>query len=641
MLARRWRNCDGWTILCLLSFFFCLLPPEASNRVVCRAQQEQDENATFSCTLCENGEATPILEKEINIEWPIITNASSCAELDVYAQSIGDEKSEECASLHSIGTLCGCPSARTEPCQLCGETGEITEPGKELAFLKADFNGTAVSCEIFEAYLRSSLDSNSTACLEAQVLVGGACGCPPKDDDDDDAYSCDLCRGQPLPDPDQESRILFFNGSEAWILEPFTCDLLVHVVAEVVSPRDCPFFQEEAAWACDCNVSDLQRRQRILLWCPRVAAIFSFLGSSFIIWDILWNRRRRGQPRASAAPTGDHTVVQHVTMQHLLLLCMSCIDVLSSTAWALSTLPMPEYDIDSGEPPWYGYYYGARGTFATCKAQAFFIQLGFASPMYNFSLAVYYLLVICYDWREDRIRKYRLYLLGLPFTVGLALAVAAFPFYGTSLTMCYVVEKEWAFLVIPIGFVMLFATLIMVRIFFHVYTQEQRVRQWRASTAAASAGTVIRNANGAHSGSGSGSRSSSRKSLVRRVFWQGFWYLMCFYVTWPVVFGVVFQDVGLFVNFGFACFAMFFAPLQGFLNFLAYSRLRWKSPSGCHSCTAGHEEDDHAAGTATAADHSTSHREVVDHHHEEPSNMRAVSLPAVNDTDTNTHSTPD
>jgi hypothetical protein len=65
------------------------------------------------------------------------------------------------------------------------------------------------------------------------------------------------------------------------------------------------------------------------------------------------------------------------------------------------------------------------------------------------------------------------------------------------------------------------------------------------------------------------------QSLPRKVFWQGFWYLMCFYASWPIILVLINIEMGdLYVKFGFLCTALFVAPLQGFLNFIAYTRQR-------------------------------------------------------------------
>jgi hypothetical protein len=229
-------------------------------------------------------------------------------------------------------------------------------------------------------------------------------------------------------------------------------------------------------------------------------------------------------------------------MKSQLLLALSCVDCLSSTAWAFTTIPVEQTYLNGDSTN----IYGARGNKATCKAQGFFIQLGLAAPFCNLALAVYYMLMIIYGWRENQIKKYGLWMVGLPLFIGLALACASIPFYGNNLPVCYV-DYFIFFLTIPIVIVIFFETAIMFTIYWKVYNQERRVRRW-----------IVR---------------SNVQSLPRKVFWQCFWYLMCFYVSWPIVLGFVNTANGSFNDaFGFYCTAMILMPLQGFLNFIAYSR---------------------------------------------------------------------
>jgi hypothetical protein len=161
------------------------------------------------------------------------------------------------------------------------------------------------------------------------------------------------------------------------------------------------------------------------------------------------------------------------------------------------------------------------------------------------------MLVIIYGWREDRIKKYRLWIIGLPLFIGLAFACAGIPFYDVNETMCYLPNSYFGlfFMAIPILTVTFFATAIMFAIYWKVYHQERRVRRWIVG--------------------------SNVQSLPRKVFWQGFWYLMCFYVSWPIILVYSYIPVGnLYIGFGLLCTTMFVAPLQGFLNFIAYTRQR-------------------------------------------------------------------
>ena len=75
---------------------------------------------------------------------------------------------------------------------------------------------------------------------------------------------------------------------------------------------------------------------------------------------------------------------------------MAFFDAISSVAFSFSTIPIPK-----GSPD----VYSPLGTQGTCTAQAFFIQAGIASPLFNFSLSLYYLFLVKYAIPESRIRQ--------------------------------------------------------------------------------------------------------------------------------------------------------------------------------------------------------------------------------------------
>jgi hypothetical protein len=162
--------------------------------------------------------------------------------------------------------------------------------------------------------------------------------------------------------------------------------------------------------------------------------------------------------------------------------------------------------------------------------------------------------------------KYRLWIIGLPLFIGLALACAGIPFFDVGLMpVCWVDSLLISVLLlsIPISIVIFFATAIMFMIYLKEYHQERRVRRWIVG--------------------------SNVQSLPRKVFWQGFWYLMCFYVSWPMVLIFLYIEKGNYYSaFGFFCTAVFVFPLQGFLNCIAYARkraLRCMKPHNMWSCS--------------------------------------------------------
>jgi len=100
----------------------------------------------------------------------------------------------------------------------------------------------------------------------------------------------------------------------------------------------------------------------------REAAVLSFFGASYILWDVLHSRQNREK------------------VYHQLLFGMVCFDICTAVAWAFSTAPIPTEVYDA---VWVGFTYGAAGNVVTCTAQGFFTQLGLTLVFYNVSLSLY------------------------------------------------------------------------------------------------------------------------------------------------------------------------------------------------------------------------------------------------------------
>ena len=111
---------------------------------------------------------------------------------------------------------------------------------------------------------------------------------------------------------------------------------------------------------------------------PHVTGPFSFVGSVCIIVEVIRDRTR------------------WTKSYHRLLFAMASFDALSSVALGLSTWPIP-----AGSEG----VYAPLGTQGTCSAQAFFIQANIASPIYNFCLGLYYLLLVKYSISEAQIKQ--------------------------------------------------------------------------------------------------------------------------------------------------------------------------------------------------------------------------------------------
>ena len=235
---------------------------------------------------------------------------------------------------------------------------------------------------------------------------------------------------------------------------------------------------------------------------------------------------------------------------------MSVFDIVSSIAWALTSVPIPEYSP-------YGFptgIYGARGTDQTCTAQGFFVQLGVTGALYNLSLSCYYTLAIALGWTETKLRRVRIFL-HLPAVIGLALALAGIPYYAQAIWGCYLQPPPIAdafhvsvFFMLPIASVVAIATINMLIVTLAVRRNLRRSRKWRR---------------------GGGNKS---QDLETQVLWQAAFYLSAFYVSYPLLIATNTREATVSSQYWLYLTAITLAPLQGFSNFLVYVRprvMRW------------------------------------------------------------------
>mmetsp|Transcript_20118 Transcript_20118/g.24791 ORF Transcript_20118/g.24791 Transcript_20118/m.24791 type:complete len:470 (+) Transcript_20118:77-1486(+) len=135
---------------------------------------------------------------------------------------------------------------------------------------------------------------------------------------------------------------------------------------------------------------------------PRVTGSISATASSLIIYLIF-----RSETKLSS-------------IYHRIMFSMSCADILSSAAIALTTLPMPSEFPCEGNP-WEG---RAKGNIQTCEAQGFIIVAGGITGLYNAALCVYYACAIAFQMREENIHKrVEPFLHSIPMFFGLVVAI--------------------------------------------------------------------------------------------------------------------------------------------------------------------------------------------------------------------------
>ncbi|CAB9504802.1 expressed unknown protein [Seminavis robusta] len=268
-------------------------------------------------------------------------------------------------------------------------------------------------------------------------------------------------------------------------------------------------------------------QKKALIWTARVSAILSFLGASYILFDVLTDPKTRQM------------------VYHQLLVGMATFDMVTAIAWSFATIPI---DADKAD-----YIQQASGNSASCTAQAFFVQLGVTSIFYSTSLAVYYVLVIVYSWREFQLVKIRKYLQGVPLVCGIGLALGGLPVYNVMGYACHVEPlpdgEVWVvlvFVVLPLGLSITAITCCLLKVYCNVRQRATSSAQW--------------------------SISGSANTLEKQVFWQCISYMLAFYISWPILFSVYLFSVDVNGPLGLTLIVAFLAPLQGFMNALVYLR---------------------------------------------------------------------
>ena len=235
------------------------------------------------------------------------------------------------------------------------------------------------------------------------------------------------------------------------------------------------------------------------------------------------------------------------TTYHQLVLAMSCFDMISSLAYILVGVLHPVKDG----------FWNARGNLTTCRMQGAMVQIGFTSLYYNTFLAIYFFLVICYNWKEHQFVKYLRYLHVIIIVVGVSMGFGAIPFVGgngTQYGVCSLLKPNAIpsdlpltfFYTIPlsIGIVVISSTTLSICV--KVYRQQLKARRWMAN---------------------------NNMALTQEVFWRSFWYVMAFYVTQPILLASYygrFDDSNIMVSLQFL--VGWLAPAQGSLNALVYFR---------------------------------------------------------------------
>ncbi|CAJ1966365.1 unnamed protein product [Cylindrotheca closterium] len=202
---------------------------------------------------------------------------------------------------------------------------------------------------------------------------------------------------------------------------------------------------------------------------------------------------------------------------HRLLCGMSLWDGIVSAAMFLSTWPMPTGGEDEDNTVW------AIGNELTCLIQGTFVQFSIAPPIYNFCLALYYMLVVKYKYSEKQVKKIEPYMHALPNMVGIGTALFGLfhGIYGSALLWCWIepddTQFRWEMYYIPLWIVIILITTIMIVVYRTVERREMKLilgvgdtttTTGNAAAAAAAAAAVTNNATNRMSLTSQGSERS-------------------------------------------------------------------------------------------------------------------------------------
>jgi hypothetical protein len=589
------------------------------------------------CPLCVAGVDPSRKGADVSDLFGRFQNVTTCQDVTTLQVNLTEDGCREVQQ--TLSGLCGCDDANqtansTEPdrgkqanpveCTLCWDGSEPALSKKDMSRILtesrhtkvhfASLNHTNVTCGQLDILLPMLGDQlTDSSCGFIQAGLGGVCGCPPVP-----SY-CDFCPNDPeVPWPDTP-----FPYSRYEFDTELSCREISDAVTQLNEDDFRCYRARLVSFVCGCNGGERQYfgtnstgQRAALAWIPRVSGLLSLLGSVCIVVDVLvrYSKKKTMLPRTSnnnqARPVYDSLVG-----------AMAGFDAITSICWILSSAPTWKHDRFGGPSG----VYGALGNEATCSAQGFVLQFSaIASLFYNVALSVYYLLVIVYSVREERIKKHGLGLLLPPIAIATVVAVRGLPHYTTVIIVCSIPPPpqgpSWKapiwLLLVPIAFCLAVATALTSVIYMSVRKKLHASRRYDFAFSTSlqqsnrASGQTSRNSDDSstrslaafrdagsseHAGTVtaqaprtfgpiqtlqkswrvSRSATSNHDKALSQVFWQCFFYLAALLVSYPVWFAAtILSDTA---SYSLWVVVVIFTPLQGFLNFLVYARSRLSS----------------------------------------------------------------
>lgn len=149
---------------------------------------------------------------------------------------------------------------------------------------------------------------------------------------------------------------------------------------------------------------------------PKISSMFSLFGSCWIAIEVTTSPAKRTHP------------------YHRILLAMSMYDIVESFWNFLSTWPIPKQG-NGDDQKW------AIGNQGTCSAQGFFLTVSIAIPIYNASLAFYYMFVVNYNVSDKCLRTFvepTIHAIAFGWGFGTGIASAAMKLYNDANLWCWI-----------------------------------------------------------------------------------------------------------------------------------------------------------------------------------------------------------
>ncbi|KAL7544574.1 hypothetical protein ACHAWF_007950 [Thalassiosira exigua] len=287
-------------------------------------------------------------------------------------------------------------------------------------------------------------------------------------------------------------------------------------------------------------------------------ALLSMMGSALIVREVMTDELKRK------------------LTYHRILLGVSCVDFCASFWFFMSHWAVPKGT--DGIPQ-------AAGNEGTCKAQAWFISLNIASPLYNVSLCVYYLLMIKCEWTQEKIKSVASpFLLFMPILFGLggAFAGLGMDIFAPAGMWCWIAPHpsgcsgsdcagqsglsnifRFVFFYGPLWLSIISVGVMMTIVYANIIRGGGGEDLDRHNN-------VLWLFQRDHQG-----QEISKEDRARRLARQAIWYMVAFLLTWTWPTAVRLTQITRSPPFGLFVMMAIFAPLQGLLNFISYIRPRF------------------------------------------------------------------